>query len=100
MSQDADKKRVLHCYVSPAGRNKIRDWYCDLSTGEQADADSFISNVRKLKEWKMPDFRPLGCGLGELRWKSQNKQHRLIGFLSGDVFVLLIGCTHKQQVYN
>ncbi len=28
------------------------------------------------------------------------KAHRLIGFLEGDVFYALIGCTHQQQVYD
>lgn len=100
MTEKHETKKRLLCYVSEAGRNKIADWYCDLSAAEQADADAFIAMVRKLKEWKMPDFKPLSAGLSELRWKSENKQHRLIGYFKAGAFVLLIGCTHKQQIYS
>jgi hypothetical protein len=51
----------------------------------------------------MPDYRPSLKGyskLGELRWSSCRKQHRLIGFLKDGIFVALIGCTHKQRIYD
>ena len=38
--------------------------------------------------------------MGELRWVSEKKQHRLIGYLQGVTFFALIGCTHKQQIYD
>jgi hypothetical protein len=99
----ADELKPILCYVSPAGNNKIRDWYKDLSVQEASDADEFIKNMRKTKDWKMPDYRPQLRGyskLGELRWVSNKKQHRLVGYLKDGVFFALIGCTHKQQVYN
>ena len=88
------------CYVSPSGRNKIQDWYDDLLIPEQADADEFLSNMQKKREWKMPDWKRLSGGIGELRWRSEGKQHRLIGFLQDNTFVALIGCTHKQKRYK
>ena len=94
--------RSIRCYVSPAGRNKIADWYNELSVQERADADEFVKNMRKVREWQMPDYRHRlrnGEGLGELRWKSNKKQHRLMGFLAGDTWFAVMGCTHKQQVY-
>lgn len=51
----------------------------------------------------MPNYRPSlrgYKGLGELRWESERKQHRLIGYLQGGTFFALIGCTHKQQIYD
>jgi len=96
-------RRKIRCYVSPAGRNKIADWYNELSPSERADADAFIGTMRKVKEWNMPDYRPSlrgGGGLGELRWESSKKQHRLIGFFRGDAFIAVLGCTHKQQIYK
>jgi hypothetical protein len=95
-------KPVL-CYVSPAGNNKIASWYDGLSVQEQADADEFIKNMRKTKLWALPNYRPRlrgHKGLGELRWVSARKQQRLIGYLKADVFFALIGCTHKQQIYD
>lgn len=99
---DEELKPIL-CYVSPAGNNKISEWYSGLSVGERADADEFIKNMRRTKDWRMPAYRPRlkgHGGLGELRWFSQNKQHRLVGYLKGGTFFALIGCTHKQNIYD
>lgn len=92
--------REIRCYVSPAGRNKIADWYKDLSVQEQANTDVFIKNQRKVLDWEMPAYRHIGGGIGELRWFSDKKQHRLLGFFRDSVWYALIGCTHKQQVYK
>ncbi len=51
----------------------------------------------------MPDYRPRlsgGNGVGELRWFSANKQQRLIGFFWDGVWVALVGCYHKQNIYS
>ena len=52
----------------------------------------------------MPDYRPSLGGalreLGELRWMSNKKQHRLIGYFDGDTFIAVLGCTHKQKRYD
>jgi hypothetical protein len=99
----ADELKPVRCYVSPAGNNKIGDWYNDLSVQERADADEFIKNMRKTAEWKLPNYRPRlkgYKGLGELRWTSEKKEHRLIGYLQGGVFFAVMGCTHKGTVYD
>ena len=90
----------IRCYISPAGRNKIADWYAGLSTQEQADADLFVKTQRRVRRWEMPAYRSLGGGLGELRWESQDKQQRLLGFFAGDIWYALIGCKHKQRIYT
>jgi hypothetical protein len=93
----------IRCYVSPGGNNKIRDWYNGLSTQEKAYADEFIKNMRKTREWRPPNYRPRlggGEGLGELRWESEGKRHRLLGFFMKGSWYAVVGCTHKQQVYN
>jgi hypothetical protein len=95
--------KPIRCYVSLAGTNKISAWYEGLLPQECADADEFIKNMRKTREWKMPNYRPSLRGyerLGELRWVSEKKQHRLIGYLQGGTFYALVGCTHKQQIYD
>jgi hypothetical protein len=96
-------KTLIRCYVSPAGNNRIADWYSGLSAQEKADADEFLKNMRKTREWKMPNYRPRlvnGEGLGELRWESEGKQHRLLGFFADKCWYAVVGCTHKGQVYN
>ena len=94
--------RPIRCYVSPAGRNKIADWYNGLTKQEQADADEFIKNARKLRSWELPLYRKLtnGEGLGELRWTSEKKRQRLIGFFEDETWYAVIGCIHKQDIYT
>lgn len=67
---------------------------------EKSDADEFIKNQRKIRLWGPPGCRSLGDGIGELRWESEDKQHRLVGFFASGVWFALIGCTHKQRRYN
>jgi hypothetical protein len=88
---------------SPAGNNKIADWYSNLLAQEQADTDEFIKDMRKTKDWSLPNYRPRlrrYPEFGELRWVSENKQHRLIGCFMQGFWCALIGCTHKQQRYD
>ena len=94
--------KTIHCYVSlpPASKNKIADWYNDLSPQERAYTDEFIKNMRKTREWQLPAYKLLGDGLGELRWRSSNKQYRMIGFFHDRKWCALIGCTHKQRRYT
>jgi hypothetical protein len=93
----------IRCYASPAGNDRIADWYRGLLPQERSDADTFIRNMRRTREWKMPDYRPRlrdGDGLGELRWDSCGRRHRLLGFFKDGYWFAVMGCTHKQQVYN
>jgi len=93
----------IRCYMSPARNNKIADWYDGLSVQEKADTDEFLKNMRKTRDWRMPDYRWRlrdGEGLGELRWASENKKHRLLGFFMKGYWYAVIGCTHKQRIYN
>lgn len=90
----------IRCYVSPAENNQIAVWYAGLSKQEQSDADEFIKTLRKMRRWRGPDYRRLDDGIGELRWKSENKQQRLLGFFQDGVWYALIGCKHKQQIYT
>jgi hypothetical protein len=68
----------IRCYVSPTGRNKIKDWYDGLTVQGKSDADEFLKDMRRTLDWRMPDYRPKLSnvkgvdkkkvkGLGELR---------------------------------
>lgn len=96
-------KTPIRCYVSPGDNNKILDWYKNLSAQEKADADVFLANMQKTRDWQMPHYRARlggGEGLGELRWHSEKKQHRLLGFFMGRFWYAVVGCVHKQGVYS
>jgi len=71
-----DALKPVRCYVSLAGNNKIADWYDNLSAQERSDADEFIKDMRRTKDWMLPHYRPRLKGykaLGELRWTSEKK---------------------------
>ena len=93
----------IRCYVSPGGNNKIADWYAGLSVQAKADADEFLKDMRQSRDWKPPNYRPRLRdlkGVGELRWFSEGKQHRLLGFFREGSWCAVVGCTHKQNVYD
>jgi hypothetical protein len=89
-------------YGSPAGNNLIAEWYCDISVDARAMFDTLLDVLAKEAVWKYPEFKPLDDGLGEIRWKCDNKQHRVIGcrWKVPSGYLLLIGCTHKQKIYS
>lgn len=40
-------------------------------------------------------------GYLELRWTAERVEHRIFGYFKGTFcFVMLVGCTHKQRVYD
>jgi hypothetical protein len=88
-------------FMPNPNRNAIKDWYDDLSKQAQADFVTLISQLEVLKDWAMPEFRPLRGrkfkGLGELRFKTEKRNHRVIGFAANNTdYILLIGCFHKE----
>ena len=83
----------------------------DLSAQEKADVDAFLLIMRKTGDWQMPSYRrqlraikgvkaSQVRGLGALRWISGKKQHRLLGFFGDGVWYAVLGCTHKQNIYD
>ena len=95
----------LFQYQSSRGRLAIDDWRNNLPIGlPRADLDSFLKTMAKKEMWEYPDIRTLSGkkyrGLIELRWRSGNVPHRIIGYSPGShQFVMLIGCTHNKKKY-
>lgn len=92
-------------YKSGMGNNQIGKWYDSLSAQEQSDFDEFLKILGKTKNWDKQDCKRLHSkqkGLAELRFSSCNKQHRVIGQFGPEryQFTLLLGCTHKQNIYD
>ncbi len=50
-------------------------------------------------EWNIKQFKRLGGGLSEIKWEA-DKPFRALGFYRGGYFVMVLGCTHKQDVYD
>jgi hypothetical protein len=88
--------------VSAAGNNLIGEWYCKQHVDCRAMFDDLLDILAKKAEWQYPEFVRLEDGLGEIRWKFGKAQYRMIGCHWKDPcgYLLLIGCTHKQRVYN
>jgi len=88
------------------GRKSIDDWRRRLPVGQPvADMDAFLKIMVKKEDWAPPDIAPLKGskyrGLSELRWRSGNVPHRLIGYRDGErTYVLLVGCTHNARKYD
>ena len=61
-----------------------------------------IKWLRQIKReaWSQNEFRNLGKGIWEIKWKTANVQFRALGFDHARHFVLVIGCAHKQRVYD
>jgi len=96
---------VLH---TRTGRNVIADWRKkDLVAQQKADMDALILIWKTQKKWDSNDFKMLGGGLSEFRFRSCKAQLRLIGFHwprspLGAVgnYTFVLGCSHKQRVYD
>lgn len=86
-------------YETEAGNSPVLEWIEDLP---EEDAALALQNIDLLAlqgtDARMPLVRPLGSKLFELRWKSSDKEHRIIYFAApGRKFVLLHGFIKKRQ---
>jgi hypothetical protein len=92
--------------VQLSGKNRVREWYSELTIKEQAKLDRLIAVLERQQYWQMPQYKTLTSirsGLSEIRWKgNQGKQLRLLGWRgpgSGQ-YTLLLGCSHKGNRYS
>ena len=97
---------TIRCYVSPAGRDVIDDWYGRQSDGVRAALDVTLEYLvqRPRNEWVRPEFDLLSGNMrevGEIRFKV-DKQYRVLGFFGPgrSEFTLLIGASKKGNVYD
>ena len=90
-------------FRSANGREAITDWRRGLSPARRAALDVFLDRISKMSAWPTGICDPItghpGCW--ELRWTSEKVEHRIFGYYGGILrFVMLVGCTHKDGVYN
>src|SRR5882724_12745986 len=94
------------CYVAEGGRDPIRDWYARQS---QECRRRFLGRAQALRslppeEWELPLFRWLrreGQGLGEIRFKADRVQQRVLGFRGPepDLFTFLFLAKEKGNQF-
>jgi hypothetical protein len=53
-------------------------------------------------DWTKHQFHKLkdADGVSEIKWKAADREWRALGFYKDGYFVMLIGCTHKGDVYD
>jgi phage-related protein len=61
-----------------------------------------IRDMQKIPrvDWNKKQFRGLGRGLFEIKWVCDGKQWRALGLDHKGFFVMVLGCTHKQNIYD
>lgn len=88
-------------YVSTAGHGVITEWYETLSIKARAKFKARLAHLENLPrlEWRRPPFDLLTEqeGMGEIRFKADNKEHRVFGCFGPQAmqFTMLIGCIEK-----
>jgi hypothetical protein len=91
-------------FTSAAERKAIDDWRRNvLSPARRAIFDTFLKRLAKMESWPTGICDPLKGypGKWELRWTAEKVEHRIFGYYGGpQVFVMLIGCTHKGKIYD
>jgi hypothetical protein len=93
----------LKQFRSASGREVISDWRRkDLSPGRRSGMDLFLKRIVTMPDWPSEICKPLKghTGYWELRWTSEKVEHRILGYKELESFVMLVGCTHKQRVYD
>lgn len=51
-------------------------------------------------QWNKTQFRKIEGELCEIKWKADDIQWRALGFDYEGAFVMVLGCTHKGNVYT
>src|SRR5688572_18211986 len=69
-------------FVTAAGGEPVQDWYDGLSNDERDEVQDTLVYLSKLPVhlWKKPQFDHLGDGVGEFRFKANNRVFRIYCF--------------------
>ena len=89
--------------VGANGKGVITNWL-SKEGGARAKFHVRIGNLRLVPrtDWNNAQFHKLkdADGICEIKWKAGDKEWRALGFDKDDYFVMLLGCTHKEDVYD
>lgn len=96
---------TFRCY-SALGKDVIREWYDSRTPEAQAEFDNTLDFLaaRERPEWKRPQFDLLRnecAGLGEIRFKANKIQHRIIGYFGPQRLhlTLLVAAIEKDRKF-
>jgi phage-related protein len=106
--RDGETRWVFMEYVRGGGRPAITEWYESQTATVRAgfDAERAILGALPSHHWVHPHYKRLSrkaarFGIGEIRWKADNKAYRVLGFFGPEEgqYSMMIGCFHKQRRY-
>ena len=92
---------LLEELVGANGKGVITRWLSPYP-GSRAKFRIRVQNLRRIPqaEWTKKQFHHLEDGIAEIKWEFGKKEFRAVGFYRGGFFLMLIGCIHKQKVYD
>ena len=95
---DRTKKLPARFYVSPAGRNPVREWILELPSEDRHTIGKDIQKVEFGWPIGRPDCAPLGYGLWEVRSDLDSRRIARVIFCMGDGHMILLhGFIKKTQ---
>jgi hypothetical protein len=100
-----DVQWTFYGYCTQAGTRDAQDWFDKLSDEEKDEARDTLGYLRRIpiRLWCEPEFKPLGSGLSEIRFKvnTLKRIYRIYGFFwpSGQrySYTFLLGANKKIQ---
>ena len=86
-------------------KGSVAEWCRDeLSVEAQAEFDNLLIELAAVprSSWGMPDFKPFGGGIFEIRFKADGKQYRPLGYdgPGPHQFTILIGAYKKMRKWT
>jgi phage-related protein len=84
-----------------SGKGVITRWLAK-EHGARARFRIRVRDLRRIPraDWTKKQFNGLGDDVYEIKWEFGKKQWRALGFDSKGYFVMVLGCTHKDDVYD
>lgn len=96
---DRTKKLPARFYVSPAGRNPVREWILELPSEDRHTIGKDIQKVEFGWPIGRPDCAPLGYGLWEVRSDLDSRRIARVIFCMGDghrIFCMASSRRHRK----
>jgi phage-related protein len=95
---DRTKKLPARFYLTPAGRNPVREWLLEMSTADRRTIGKDIQKVEFGWPLGRPHCAPLSSGLWEVRSDlDQNRIARVIFCMGDGHMILLHGFIKKTR---
>ena len=90
------------CKSGEIGDGIISTWIGNSDARANMHTRTFnLARIPRI-EWDIDHFRPIKGikDFYELKWKAEGKQFRAAGYFYHGYFVMVLGFTHKDQVYD